>query len=93
MTKHKNDVLLHTCDFIFHTVMFSIDLYTTVTLQIESLITSVWIVQIQRFKHFSVACDELFHVVQCVCSDTKIDFLLQNRPFAWLGTIRKNGQI
>ena len=26
-------------------------------------ITSVWKVQFQQFKHFSVACNELFHMV------------------------------
>ena len=43
-------------------------------LHILLAITSVWKVRFQQFKHFSVACDELFHMVRLTqkCFPTQI---------------------
>ena len=48
--------------------------YTTV--QVQLAITSIWKVQCQQFEHFSVANNELFHMVW---STQKLIYT-QNRP-------------
>ena len=59
--------------------------------QVRLTITSVWKVQFQQFKHFSVACSELFHMARLnqKCFSTQKLFKL----FAWIlidGTIMEN---
>ena len=49
-------------------------LYSYTNVQIQLAITSVWKVQFQEFDHFSVVCNELFHIVHLTqkCFSTQI---------------------
>ena len=73
----------------------SCDLYLYIfacTFHVRQAMNSVWKVQFLQIEHFSLACNEFFHMV---CSIQK-SFSTQNGPFAWIlihRVIRKHGQI